>query len=380
MNSNDLHSERSFEELKSLLSQEGWFPLHRAVIQITGGMEEAAVVHFLINYHSRIKRSPYYKWDDGWFYCKISTMENELCLKRTKQQTIIKKLVELGLVETTRKGLPAKRFFRINPEVIKQAVIEWEIERSNDPSNGEYGYGPVEGLKPEKQEYRETETHFAESRYTGLPENCKDNKKEYSKKKESKKGRDGRQKAARRPPRSKVPYKPKPFELELAARLRSILIKHACPYVENTAERRGFSKNGLAKNFNALLNRGVPLEKIDDVLDWLDEHYNDPYVPHMSERVNSFLTKWEKFVDAKVRWEMDNGIEPEEETVQLEIPETDEFKIKIRKHLRQRGVLKLFEMAAPDDVLGAIEDLGLPPNCIDPVKDSLWDTVQDRTI
>lgn len=48
-----------------------------------------------------------------FFYSTVDDLEESTTFKKDKQQTAIKKLVSLGMIEVKKMGLPSKRFFRI---------------------------------------------------------------------------------------------------------------------------------------------------------------------------------------------------------------------------------------------------------------------------
>jgi hypothetical protein len=54
---------------------------------------------------------------EGFFYSTIDDLEESTTLGRKAQDRAIKKLVQLKLIETKLKGLPAKRHFKINPDI-----------------------------------------------------------------------------------------------------------------------------------------------------------------------------------------------------------------------------------------------------------------------
>src|SRR5687768_2800457 len=51
---------------------------------------------------------------DGWFYKTMDEIHAETALTRSEQMTARKKLVERGLLEEKRVGLPARMWFRVN--------------------------------------------------------------------------------------------------------------------------------------------------------------------------------------------------------------------------------------------------------------------------
>ena len=59
---------------------------------------------------------------DGWFYQTHETVESITGLTRRKQDTNIKALKELGLLEQRNVGVPMKRHFRINEDMLFKLV------------------------------------------------------------------------------------------------------------------------------------------------------------------------------------------------------------------------------------------------------------------
>jgi len=59
--------------------------------------------------------------EDGWFYLTIESAEERTTLGRDAQDGAIKKLKDLGFIQTKQIGMPAKRHFKI----IKEKITEW---------------------------------------------------------------------------------------------------------------------------------------------------------------------------------------------------------------------------------------------------------------
>ena len=51
--------------------------------------------------------------DDGWFYCTVLDLEESTTYGKKTQDRAIKRLIDEGLIEYKRAGLPAKRYFRL---------------------------------------------------------------------------------------------------------------------------------------------------------------------------------------------------------------------------------------------------------------------------
>lgn len=70
---------------------------------------------------SLIAKSYYYKerdmLDDGWFYCTVLDLEESTTYGEKTQGRAIKRLIDEGLIEYKRAGLPARRYFRLTNDM-----------------------------------------------------------------------------------------------------------------------------------------------------------------------------------------------------------------------------------------------------------------------
>lgn len=80
------------------------------------GVKTAALLGYLSNVSQRAKNDEHPE-NDGWFPCTVDKVQTETKLSADQQTLALKKLVEVGLIETKRKGLPARRYIRIAPTV-----------------------------------------------------------------------------------------------------------------------------------------------------------------------------------------------------------------------------------------------------------------------
>ncbi len=60
--------------------------------------------------------------DDGWFYSTIADLQESTSLTRRQQERGIDTLVRAELIETSVKGLPARRYFRIIEHTLENVV------------------------------------------------------------------------------------------------------------------------------------------------------------------------------------------------------------------------------------------------------------------
>lgn len=69
------------------------------------------------------------KGDDtsGWVYKTVKELKSETGLTRSQQETAIKTCKLIGILETKRAGIPAKRHFRLNVEKLEELLPSLKI-------------------------------------------------------------------------------------------------------------------------------------------------------------------------------------------------------------------------------------------------------------
>ena len=84
------------------------------------GLKASIMLSELVDKHQYFeKRKSFKSFQDlegGWFYLTVESVFERTALSEKEQRASIKKLVSLGILEQTRKGLPAVRYFKINIE------------------------------------------------------------------------------------------------------------------------------------------------------------------------------------------------------------------------------------------------------------------------
>lgn len=63
---------------------------------------------------------------DGMFYASVDTIESKTGVGRNQQQSVLRSLVDRGLLISEKKGLPARRYVKIieNPEFLRELFLE----------------------------------------------------------------------------------------------------------------------------------------------------------------------------------------------------------------------------------------------------------------
>lgn len=108
--------------LSSLLSHDNCIPTSRILASKIGLLEA-------VMFGELCGESDYWHnnggiTEDGYFFSTVENIETKLNIKRDVQQKILKKLQEKGLVEVVKRGLPAKRYVRINEQNLENLLLE----------------------------------------------------------------------------------------------------------------------------------------------------------------------------------------------------------------------------------------------------------------
>ena len=77
-------------------------------------------------YAALINKQVYYEQhnmlDDGWFYSTVADLHESTAMAKCKQSSAIKLLTDAGLIECCKRGMPARRYFRVcdNMELLNE--------------------------------------------------------------------------------------------------------------------------------------------------------------------------------------------------------------------------------------------------------------------
>lgn len=99
-----------------LLASSGFITVNKYLIK-TLGLDEAVIFGELCSkYDYRATRGELD--NDECFYCTVEDLEENTALGERRQRKAINNLVEIGLIKQATKGLPRKRFFKINENAV----------------------------------------------------------------------------------------------------------------------------------------------------------------------------------------------------------------------------------------------------------------------
>ena len=140
---------------KQLLMSSNYYTLNKQIVKELG-IESAFLLTILIEASDGLADS------EGWFYQTIEKIGELTGLGRHKQDKIIKELIDLKILEQKNKGVPCKRYFKVNYEMIENLVFQ------NQQSSLSFS---------DKLDCQKKTNYSVENRQTSLSENG--NNKEY---------------------------------------------------------------------------------------------------------------------------------------------------------------------------------------------------------
>ena len=102
---------------KQLLISSNYYTLNKQIVKELG-IESAFLLTILIEASDGLADN------EGWFYQTIEKIGELTGLGRHKQDKIIKELIDLKILEQKNKGVPCKRYFKVNYEMIENLVFQ----------------------------------------------------------------------------------------------------------------------------------------------------------------------------------------------------------------------------------------------------------------
>ena len=113
--------------LKQLLMSSSYFVLNKQIVKAIG-IEAGFLLTILIEASDGLAN------EDGWFYKTSPSLEEETGLSNHKQSKIIEELTKLCILEQENKGMPMKRYFRINFNKIEELVFKTQDLKNSNAS------------------------------------------------------------------------------------------------------------------------------------------------------------------------------------------------------------------------------------------------------
>ena len=124
-----------------LIASDSFITVNKELIKVVG-LDAAVLVGELASEHNYWTNNKGIT-EEGYFFSTIENIEEKTSLSEHKQRQALKKLEELGLVTVQIKGLPAKRYVKINQEQLIK------LFQNKEKSNSETSSGKFQELEPE---------------------------------------------------------------------------------------------------------------------------------------------------------------------------------------------------------------------------------------
>ena len=91
---------------------------HRILAEVAGSVNGGVFLSQAM-YWSGVKST-----SDGWFYKTAEDWEKETFLSRREQETVRRNLIQIGVLQEKRAGIPAKMYFRVKSEELLKKLME----------------------------------------------------------------------------------------------------------------------------------------------------------------------------------------------------------------------------------------------------------------
>ena len=105
----------------NLLANDGFICVNKQLIKLLG-LEATVFLGELASIYNYNKNLNTLK--DGWFFATVEKIENNTSISDYKQQQIIKKLQKLNIIKHKIEGMPRKRYFMLNENIIWSILQE----------------------------------------------------------------------------------------------------------------------------------------------------------------------------------------------------------------------------------------------------------------
>ncbi|MHC1623158.1 MAG: hypothetical protein ACXQTR_01040 [Candidatus Methanospirareceae archaeon] len=302
----------------------------RLLVAELGNFELADFLCYLLNYHQRVSHSKSYRWDSGWFYCPADTIQREIFFPRKKQTRLLQLLQEGHWIQFRKRDTTGRRFIRINQKKILGIITKVkspEVDLSKSPKT-DLSKSPKTDLSksPEVDLSKSPEVDLSKSPEVDLcnkknrvirnrgPRSLRERggtlrvptrKKKLSQSDKYPIKTNGQQ-STKRKAGGIHPIKDQQlleWENKCGKKLRTFLAARNDPLIYPPLSKNGKKRRSsltvkrLAEGFAHLRYKlKIPSARIERSLDWLIEHYDEPYVPKIYH-ADDFAEKYQKIED-----------------------------------------------------------------------------------
>lgn len=116
------------KSIKQILLADNYWVLNKTIVMKLG-IETAFFLSNLADTENMLSD------EEGWFYQTIETVEEKTTLSRRKQDFSIKQLEDLSIIHTKLKGMPKKRYFKLNYENLEKYIFSCTIKSEQNVHN-----------------------------------------------------------------------------------------------------------------------------------------------------------------------------------------------------------------------------------------------------
>lgn len=120
-----------------LLASDGFLSVNKHIARIVG-LDAAVLLAELASSHNYFEVTEQLT-DDGMFFETVDRIEENTTLSKYQQSKAVNVLVEAGILETKKIGIPAKRYFKINEQMVlnllddKRSKNLTTVSKKNEP-------------------------------------------------------------------------------------------------------------------------------------------------------------------------------------------------------------------------------------------------------
>jgi len=125
--------------MKNLLSSSAFLVVNKELAKQMG-------LHEVVLLADLISKEQYFidnkQLNEGWFFNTAKNIQDDTTLTAHKQRKAIKNLKSFGIIETKRKGIPAKQYFKINENKLlsffnanQQNSLEQDVKKTRTINN-----------------------------------------------------------------------------------------------------------------------------------------------------------------------------------------------------------------------------------------------------
>lgn len=103
--------------------------------------------------------------ENGYFFCTVEDLEDTTTLGERRQRKAINNLVEIGLIKQVTKGLPRKRFFKINENAVLAIFSVQSLQNAGQSSRKTQDTVPAKCRINKNTHNKNTEQEYSNKKY-----------------------------------------------------------------------------------------------------------------------------------------------------------------------------------------------------------------------